>query len=97
MSEFKPGMLALVIGCTKNPIDIGKIVRIDSFLNKGDETLDGGFSNRDLWLATGDGLHRMVDGNLVSSKYGLYQAKNLIPVRPQQDPLDVTHKEELHA
>jgi len=97
MSELQVGGLALVIGCTSNPIDVGKIVQLDSFLEEGDETPDGGFTKRALWLATGDVLHRMVDGYLVTSKYGLYQTKNLIPIRPEQDPLDVTHKEELHA
>lgn len=97
MSELQAGMLALVMGCTSNPIDVGKIVRLDSFLEEGDATPDGGYTNRALWLATGDGLHRMVDGSLVMSKYGLYRTKHLIPVRPEQDPLDVTNKEELHA
>lgn len=97
MSELQPGMLALVIGCTSNPIDVGKIVTLDSFLEEGCATPDGGYTKRALWLANGDGLHRMVDGSLVSSKYGLYKAKNLLPIKPEADPLDVTHKEELHA
>ena len=97
MSELQPGMLALVTGCSKYPVDIGKVVTLDRFLNKGDHTPDNGYAVKDLWMATGENLHRVRDGNLAKSDFGLYLSSHLLPIKPEADPLDVTHKEELHA
>jgi len=90
-------MLALVTGCTKTPVDVGKIVTLDKFLRRGEHTPDSGYAIIDLWLARGENLHRVREGNIVSADYGLYRSNHLLPIKPESDPLNVTHKEELHA
>lgn len=97
MNEFQPGMLALVIGCTKDAIDVGKIVTLERFLLEGDTTPDGGWAMSDLWLATGNNLHRFKEGSTVCGDYGLYRSKNLLPIRPLSDPLHEKQQQELHA
>ena len=97
MSELQAGMLAFVVGCTKYDVDIGKIVKLDRHLRAGEGTPDNGYATKDLWLATGENLHRVRDGNIISADYGLYMAEHLLPIKPESELLDVTHKEELHA
>lgn len=97
MSELQPGMLALVIGCTKFPTDVGKIVKLDRFLNAGDATPDNGYATKDLWLAIGENLHRVQEGNLVADDYGLSMSKHLLPIKPEADPLEIKVNQELHA
>lgn len=97
MSELQAGMLALVVGCTKYDIDVGKIVKLDRYLRAGEHTPCNGCLTKDLWLATGENLHRIMGGKIVQADYGLYMTENLLPIKPEADPLDATHKEELHA
>jgi len=94
MSELQAGMLALVINA-RNPENIGAMVDVIRFVNQGDplpEISDIQKSSITGWLVTGSikncGGHVGV---------GMAYAKDLLPIKPEADPLDVTHKEELHA
>jgi len=99
MSELQAGMLALVIGCNSNPVNIGKIVTLSHKVVKGDLSPSGiVYNGDDGWLITGDGLIAVnVFGAELARGYSYAKADQLLPIKPEADPLDVTHKEELHA
>lgn len=86
MSELQPGMLALVLKSQLMPECVGSIVICEEkrFINDG-EWSDSGIPS---WLISGNSY--MPDGA------GCYE-HHLLPLPPLSDPLDVTHKEELHA
>lgn len=101
MSELQAGMLALVI---KDEVseNLGKIVTVDRFVSDGDELPDKTTTLGSGWIVIGDGLlsELMEDGiscGLVPDDCAVYDACALLPLPPLADPLDVTHKEELHA
>ena len=81
MSELQAGMLAMIVGYRYIPENVGKIVEIAERLDDGD------------WRVTGD----MVTRSGLKSKTSEVHPKHLLPIKPEADPLDVTHKEELHA
>ena len=94
MSELQPGMLALVINAV-NPENIGAMVDVVRFVNKGDpmpEISDYQTSSITGWVVTGS--IKNASGHVGC---GTAHAKDLLPIKPEADPLDVTHKEELHA
>ena len=99
MSELQAGMLALVIGCTRNPANIGKIVTADQKVTDGFVGPEGyKFSGEFCWLVRGSGLIRsLTNGSFSPSDYCYIADEHLLPIKPEADPLDVTHKEELHA
>jgi len=88
MSELQPGMLALVIGSTRCTENIGKIFEI-SEIDSIDSTA----------LIVSD---QVMGFDKVTGEKGFYghvwtKISYLMPIKPEADPLDVTHKEELHA
>lgn len=94
MSELQAGMLALVINA-RNPENIGAMVDVVRFVNKGDpmpEVNDQQTSSITGWLVSGN-IKSI--GGLVG--FGTAYPSCLLPIKPEQDPLDVTNKEELHA
>jgi hypothetical protein len=99
MSELQAGMLAMIIGCTRTPVNIGKIVTLNRVVSKGEKhcqaTYDG---DEQSWLVEGDGV---IATNVLGDEYEFgftyVGSKHLMPIPPLADPLDVTHKEELHA
>lgn len=97
MSELQPGMLALVVGADKCIENIGKIVQLSHFVKKGDPT-PMRMAGVDCWVAYGDDLYTnaTIQG-LQKPGYGVFRSSDLLPIKPEADPLDVTHKEELHA
>lgn len=97
MSELQPGMLALVISAKTCFDNIGKIVQLSHFVRKGEETPKR-IAGVDCWVAYGDDLftNAAKDG-LQKPGYGIFEPSHLLPIKPESDPLDVTHKEELHA
>lgn len=99
MSELQAGMLALVIGCIKNPANIGKIVTAEQKVSAGFVGPEGYvFSNDHGWLVRGPGLIKSLSNGVTSaSDYCYISEEHLMPIKPLSDPLDVTHKEELHA
>ena len=98
MSELQPGMLALVIGYDQNPDNLGKIVTAERKVFAGDETPSGArFVLAEGWLVTGSGLSITRGNTRQKSDYCYIDERNLMPIKPEADPLHVTHKEELHA
>ena len=97
MSELQPGMLALVVNADKCLDNIGKIVQLSHFVKKGDATPKR-IAGVDCWVAYGDDLftNARLDG-LQKPGYGIFKPSDLLPIKPEADQLDVTHKEELHA
>jgi hypothetical protein len=101
MSELQAGMLALVVRDEVSE-NLGKIVTVDRFVNNGDELPDNTTTLGSGWLVIGDGLlSELMDGDvscgLVPDDCAVYEPSALLPLPPLADPLDVTHKEELHA
>ena len=97
MSELQPGMLALVIGADKCVENIGKIVQLNHFVRKGEATPKR-IAGLDCWVAYGDDLftNASIEG-LQKPGYGIFKPSDLLPIKPEADPLDVINKEELHA
>lgn len=99
MSDLQPGMLALVIGCRKNPSNIGKIVELVAFLETG-EVHDGemfGGPNAS-WKVKGEGLTGAnLRGDTFPSHITYVQPSHLIPIKPEADPLHEKQQQELHA
>jgi hypothetical protein len=99
MSELQPGMLALVVGCVRNPVNIGKTVTLSREAFDGDIGPDSmPYSGDRTWLITGESLVCVdVLGRERKSSYSYAKSEHLMPIKPEADPLHVTHKEELHA
>lgn len=99
MSELQPGMLALVIGCRKNPANIGKIVELVAFLETGgihDGQMFGGPNAS--WKVKGDWLTGVnLRGDSFPSDITYVQPAHLLPIKPEADPLDQKQQQELHA
>jgi hypothetical protein len=96
MSELQPGMLALVIGCKNVHENLGKIVELDRFVMAGEIALDAP-ARDNFWVIKGEGIGYTLGGRTIIGSIGLAKPKHLLPIKPESDPLDVTHKEELHA
>lgn len=99
MSELQPGMLALVVGCKHDPSNIGMIVELVKLVQT-DETFNGMTfgGSQPCWMITGEGLKSLLmDGTLFENNFSFAIPSHLLPIKPEADPLDVTHKEELHA
>ena len=99
MSELQAGMLALVVGCRTNPSNIGKVVELIRVMNIGDVADGRRFAGpAPAWKIKGDSLvYLKVSGEAVDSDTSYAESRHLMPITPMQDPLAVTHKEELHA
>lgn len=96
MSELQPGMLALVIGFNKVCQNLGKIVELSHFVNKGELAIAGP-GKKDFWVIKGEGVGYTVGGEIIIGSVGLAEPKHLLPIRPQSDPLDQKQQQELHA
>ena len=92
MSELQAGMLAFVHGLSVNTEFNGLMVELvcqpDS--NQYENFLFDGWVKGD-WICSHQSFTEK-DGGVT-----LFDKANLLPIRPEADPLDVTHKEELHA
>lgn len=88
MSELQAGGLALVIGARHCYENIGKIFEIKE-IDTVDQTA----------LIVSDSVMAVDLDTGAKGFYGHVWARlsNLLPIKPEADPLDVTHKEELHA
>jgi hypothetical protein len=96
MNELQPGMLALVIGCRNVEINVGKIVTLERFVPSGQIAFDGPTA-RDLWVIGGEGIGYTVGRRVIVGNQGLSQAKYLLPIKPEADPLHEKQQQELHA
>lgn len=104
MSELQVGGLALVIGANHCHENIGKIVKVDGFYKAGEELPSHSTSGQDVFVCSGDNLlySMVIKGTndligKISGTVAYCWPQHLTPIRPEADPLDVTHKEELHA
>lgn len=98
MSELQPGMLALVIGFKIFPDNLGKTVTTVRYAKTGDAGTGASIYTGDgAWMVSGDGLALNKGGKKVICDCTFIDPKHLLPIPPLSDPLDVTHKEELHA
>ena len=84
MNELQVGGLALVIAARYDltQANIGKIVDVLS-IEPNDEV-----------IAKGESLVGAQGNSIEKARFLKF---HLLPIRPESDPLDVTHKEELHA
>jgi hypothetical protein len=99
MSELQPGMLALVIGCRVDPVLIGSLVTLIKMVEPG-ESFNGMtfIGTENCWMVEGDSLASIkADGSHLIANHSYVAPRHLLPIKPESDPLDVTHKEELHA
>lgn len=96
MSKLEPGMLALVIGCKNNPVNIGKSVTLEAFVKAGDRFVLGK-ARRDSWHVSGNGLSCLVGDEIVVGSDTLVASEHLLPIKPESDPLETKQEQELHA
>lgn len=99
MSELQAGMLALIVGFSRNPHNVGKIVTVENKVVMGTPSYDGNgiFADPCGWLVTGEDLNLTKGLEIIKSNYCYVDESHLMPIKPEADPLDATHKEELHA
>lgn len=99
MSELHAGMLALVVGCRSNPANIGKVVELVKFMAPNDVHDERRFAGPvPAWKIKGHGLVFLsVSGSEHDSDSSYAESRHLLPLPKLADPLEVTHKEELHA
>lgn len=88
MSELQPGMLAMVIGAENCHENIGKIFEI-SEIDNVDQTA----------LIISDSVMAMNADTREKGFYGHVWARlsNLMPIKPEADPLEIKDTQELHA
>lgn len=96
MNELQPGMLALVIGFNKVCQNLGKIVELSHFVNKGELAI-AGTAKKDFWVIKGEGVGYAFGGEIIIGVVGLAEPKHLMPIRPEADPFDQKQQQELHA
>lgn len=101
MSELQAGMLALVIGGDEQE-NLGRTVCLIHTIKDDDLLPCGSYSMTNGWLCDGENLASSlyeddVFVELTYDDWGLFEPRHLLPIPPISDPLDVTHKEELHA
>lgn len=88
MSELQPGMLALTLNSWEGWPMVGCVVEVVDVVGAGTIGSDGKTSRPYEF----DGF---VCEN-AGKRFGYYR-EHLLPLPPLADPLEVTHKEELHA
>lgn len=93
--SLAPDMLAMIIGSTHNPDNIGKTVKLIRFVKKGEFCHDlKASAGKDLWVVEGRDLaHTLLcgwTGEFIqgSSHIGGAEPRFLMPIRPEEDPLE---------
>ncbi len=94
--ELVPGGLAMVIGCVKNPINIGKIVTTENLVMRGHISPDGIPYDDDMaWFCTAPDLFVMRNREkMVKTGYSYTGADHLLPIHPSADPLEISQQQE---
>lgn len=88
--ELIPGGLAMIISDTETPIANGRVVTLVSFGEYkviGEPELFTGWECYSPWLAEFAGTGRVA----------IIAAKNLMPIKPEPDPLGITQQQEQSA
>lgn len=112
MSDFNaakggmvPGGLALVVNDRVQPEAVGKIVELVRFCNEGDwhenpvhygylESLQ--FGGGTAWMVVAEGLVSCANPAKEDHGWSFYDSRDLVPITPEPDPLQVqTEKEQL--
>lgn len=75
MSRLHVGGLALIVGVTKNPNNVGKVVTLKEY--RASQKFSDGITYYDLWICTGGDL-TWPDG--LPLDYGYFESKNLLPL-----------------
>ena len=97
--KLEPGMLCLVIGYRADPVNLGKLVTLKSFHKKGEVLpLVNTVASlvQDCWLVEGENLTRSWRCGLTNKIVtyvdcsGIFKSEHLMPVRPEEDPLEIT-------
>ena len=96
MSELKVGFLALVVGYKNVAQNLGKIVTLGRFVKKGEMAITGPATD-DLWVIVGEGVGYTLGSEVVIGSEGLSAPNHLMPINPEQDPLEITEKEQEYA
>jgi hypothetical protein len=98
--ELVPGGLAMVIGCARDPSNIGKSVTTE-FLAEEGHVVDGRvYSGGDGsgWYCTAPGLavYRQGVGPVVTG-YAYIDSSHLMPINPEADPLHTEQEQCMSA
>lgn len=88
--KLSPGMMCLVIGFRSSPVNIGKIVTLGMYVLKGSLNLSGNKYKASGWVCYGEGLFSVGGGVPVCGERGLFLPEHLMPIRPEEDPLEIT-------
>lgn len=88
--KLSPGMMCLVIGCKSIPVNIGKLVTLGEYVLKGSLNLSGNRYKVSGWLCYGKGLFSLGGGVPVYGERGLFLPEHLMPIRPEEDPLEMS-------
>lgn len=89
--KLEPGMMCLVIGFRSSPVNLGKIVTLSEHVLEGSLNPSGNKYKVSGWLCYGEGLVSVASGGReVCGKRGLFASKHLMPIRPEEDPLEMS-------
>ena len=97
--KLEPGMMCLVIGFKKQPVNVGKVVVLERLMFEGDRTPSGATfkpsTSGNAWLVTGECLFKYVvdaasGGSYEASSYAIQLESHLMPIRPEKDPLEMS-------
>lgn len=100
--NLEAGMLAMIIGSKYNPPNIGKIVTLVRFLEKDEYCKELGASAAvEMWVVEGCDLactlQCQTTGIIINDVWdiGGVEAQFLMPIIPEEDPLEVERKLEM--
>lgn len=88
--KLEPGMMCLVIGYREKPVNVGKVVFLDKYVKAGELNPSGLYYVEDYWICTGENLVSVCGIREVVENEGLFNPKHLMPIRPEEDPLEMS-------
>lgn len=99
--NLEAGMLAMIIGSRNNPENVGKVVTLVRFLKEGEylEEADAIIMD-DAWVVSGENIRCFMECGETGepivefNNFGAVVPYNLMPIRPEEDPLEVEAEEE---
>lgn len=93
--ELVPGGMALVVGCYKDPANIGRIVITEREMFEGDLGPNGGvYMDSPGWLCLGSDVVRMTYGGPVKSDHFYADTAHLLPIKPEAEPVQIKAEQE---
>lgn len=92
--NFKPGDLAIIIGCTRNPRNIGVTVELIEFIDPGQRAADFHPLSGKRYISIASGPGWLVSGEALSeSGAAICLEKHLMPLRGDFEPEQQKTKE----